>query len=179
MPGGTFLKGERVALRTVEEDDVSFLRDHHNDPAIRHPMTFDRPSNLVQQRDHFEDMYDGDDIGLLACVDDDPVGYVMLFHVDETAGHADIAYWLTPDAQGEGYGTEAVSLLLDHAFGDRRLHRVRARALTTNDASQALLEHLGFIHEGVQRDEKYVRGEYVGTHVYGLLEDEWIGSEAI
>lgn len=177
MPGATFLSGDRVTLRTVEEEDLEFLRDHSNDPAIRHPMTFDRPSNLERQRERFEDMYDGDDTGLLACVDGDPVGYVMLFHVDDSAGHAEVAYWVSPDAQGEGYATEAVALLLDYAFDERRLHRVRARALATNTASRGLLEKLGFTEEGVQRDEKFVGGEYVDTHFYGLLEDEWDRTE--
>lgn len=175
MPGATFLAGDRVDLRTVEEEDLEFLRDHSNDPTIRHPMTFDTPTNLEQQRDRFEDMYDDDDVALLACVDGDPVGYVMLFHVDDTAGHAEIAYWTSPDAQGEGYTTEAVALLVDYAFDERRLHRLRARSLATNEASRGLLEKLGFTEEGVQRDEKFVGGEYVDTHFYGLLESEWDG----
>ncbi|WP_138796431.1 GNAT family N-acetyltransferase [Halostella sp. PRR32] len=175
MPGATFLAGDRVDLRTVEEDDLEFLRDHSNDPAIRRPMTFDTPTNLEQQRDRFDDMYADDDAGFLACVDGDPVGYVMLFHVDDSAGHAEIAYWTTPDAQGDGYTTEAVALLVDYAFDERRLHRLRARALESNAASRGLLEKLGFTEEGVQRDETFVSGEYVDTHFYGLLESEWDG----
>ncbi|WP_135821785.1 GNAT family N-acetyltransferase [Halostella litorea] len=175
MPGGTFLSGDRVALRTVEEEDLPFLRDHRNDPAVRRPMTFDRPTNLEQQRDRFEDLYDGDDVVLLACVDGEPVGHVALFHVDDSAGHAEVGYWLTPGAQGEGYATEAVSLLLDYAFDERRLHRVRARAIETNDASRALLDRLGFAAEGVLRDEEYVDGKHVDTHTYGLLAREWNG----
>lgn len=92
MPGGTFLAGERVALRPVEEEDLAFIRDHSNDPEIRYPMTLDRPTNLERQRERFEEMYDGDDVSLLACVDGDPVGYVILFRVDVTAGHAETAY---------------------------------------------------------------------------------------
>jgi len=173
MPGGTFLTGDRVALRTVEEEDLPFLRDHENDPAVRRPMTFDRPTNLKRERDRFDDMYDGDDVSLLACVDGDPVGYVALFHVDESAGHAEVAYWFSPEEQGNGYATDAVSVLLDYAFDERRLHRVFARALDTNEASHALLEKLGFTAEGVQRDEEYVAGEYVDVRMYGLLAREW------
>lgn len=177
MPGGPFLSGERVTLRPVEEEDLEFLRDNSNEPRIRRPMTFDRPTNLHAQRERFEDMYDGDDAGLLACVDGDPVGYVMLFHVDMSGGEAEVAYWITPDEQGQGYGREAVALAVAYALDERRLHRVHARALETNTASQRLLETLGFTHEGVQRDEKYVCGEYVDVHYFGLLESEWDGAE--
>jgi ribosomal-protein-alanine N-acetyltransferase len=35
------------------------------------------------------------------------------------------------------------------------------------------LETLGFVHEGTQRQAKFVDGEYVDLRVYGLLVDEW------
>ncbi|WP_439027870.1 GNAT family N-acetyltransferase [Haloarchaeobius sp. DT45] len=194
MPGSPFLHGETVTLRTVEEDDAEFLRDHSNDPRIRRPMTMTGPTNLEQQREH---MPDGDDDGpgfsLLVCVegeqtgfnqeyiadgeDDEqpvePVGVIFCWPRDEVAGDFEIAYWMTPPAHGEGYMSEAVSLVLEHTFGQRRIHRIRARTLTWNDGSRALLESLGFTEEGVMRDAKFVDGEYVDTHLYSILEDEW------
>lgn len=180
MPGAIFLEGDHVTLRPVEADDAAFLRDHSNHPAIRRPMTINHPSNLDRKREHIEEMYDDESggFGLLACADGERVGYVMLFRLDDAAGHAEVAYWIAPDAQGEGYGTEAAALVLDYAFGTRRLHRVRARVLAHNTVSREVLEKLGFTEEGVQRDEKYVDGEYVDTHFFGMLEDEWEGSEA-
>jgi RimJ/RimL family protein N-acetyltransferase len=97
----------------------------------------------------------------------------MLFRIDEREGNTSFAYWLTPAVHGDGYATEATSLTLDYAFHHRRLRRVRARVLETNDASIGLLEKLGFVHEGTQRQEKYVDGDPVDTRVYGLLREEW------
>lgn len=188
MPGAPFLQGDSVTLRTVEDEDAVFLRDHSNDPRIRHPMTFGGPTNLEEQREHMDD--DGDGATFLVTVagdetgynpeyvtDDDPpvepIGFASLFHVEERAGNGEIAYWLTPPAQGNGYMSEAASLLLEYAFGTRRLHRVTARALVTNDASRGLLESLGFTREGTTREAKYVRGEYVDVDRYGLLAEEW------
>lgn len=188
MPGAPFLQGERVALRTVEDEDATFLRDHSNDPRIRVPMTFTGPTNLEQQRDHMGN--DGDGADFLITVsgaetgynpeyvtEDDPpvepIGYATLFHVNQGAGNGEIAYWLTPPAQGNGYMSEAAALLLDHAFTERRLHRVSARALESNDASRGLLESLGFLEEGLERDAKYVQGEYEDVYRYSLLAGEW------
>jgi RimJ/RimL family protein N-acetyltransferase len=65
------------------------------------------------------------------------------------------------------------ALGLDYAFGHRRMHRVNARVLETNEPSIGLLETLGFAHEGTQREEKFVNGDRVDTRFYGLLADEW------
>ncbi|WP_435348081.1 GNAT family N-acetyltransferase [Haloarchaeobius sp. HRN-SO-5] len=186
MPGPTFATGDRITLRTVEEEDAEFLAAHSNDPRIRNPMTFTGPRSVDEVREHVDD--DGDGARFLACVEGEdagyderfvtgdgvePVGFVMLFHVDQRAGSGEVAYWLAPPAHGEGYSTEAVSLALDYAFGTRRLHRIKARALESNVASRGLLESLGFREEGVERDAKFVRGEHVDVHWYGLLDDEW------
>jgi RimJ/RimL family protein N-acetyltransferase len=187
MPGPIFERGDRISLRTVEEEDAEFLAANSNDPRIRHPMTYTGPRNVDEVREHVGD--DGDGARFLVCVEGDDVGYderyvtddgvepvglVMLFHVDQRAGNGEVAYWLTPPAHGEGYATEAVSLALDYAFGARRLHRIKARALESNAASRGLLESLGFEEEGAERDAKFVHGEHVDVHWYGLLADEWL-----
>ena len=195
MPGAPFASADRVTLRTVESEDAAFVRDFSNQPAVRDPMTLDGPHNLDVTEDHIGG--DNDDfVQFLACVDgedvgmhdayvrrgDDapadvdavePVGLVMVFHVDEREGNATFAYWLAPHAHGHGFGTEMAALGLDYAFGHRRMHRVNARVLETNDPSIGLLEKLGFTHEGTQREEKFVAGERVDTRFDGLLADEW------
>ncbi|MFD1646934.1 GNAT family N-acetyltransferase [Haloarchaeobius litoreus] len=190
MPGPIFEAGERITLRTAEDEDAEFLATHSNDPRIRDPMTLVGPTNLDEQREHIGD--DGDGAQFLVCVEGDdagyderfvtddgvePIGFVMFFHVNERAGNGEVAYWLSPAVHGEGYSTEAVSLVLDYAFESRRLHRMEARALSTNEASRGLLESLGFREEGVSRDAKFVRGEHVDVHDYGLLEEEWLDGD--
>lgn len=204
MPGAMFATADAVALHTIEDDDLEFLRDARNDPAVRRPLTVDAASNGHQTRQFFEDVISGDDgVNLLVCVDergestetesggaassvdersestddDGPtrVGMVSLFEEDDVAGTATIAYWIVPEYWGNGYGTDAVGALCEHAFGDRRLHKLRADVLDSNDGSRRVLEKLGFEREGTLRDEKFVDGGHADVHRYGLLADEWGG----
>jgi len=176
-----FAAGDSVALHTVEEEDLEFLAAARNDPAIRRPLTVNRPSNGEQVREFFENAISSDEsASFLICAsgedtDDDPepVGSVVLFDEDERAGTATIAYWVVPEHQGEGYCTEATALLCEYAFGERRLNKLRADVLATNDASRGVLENLGFVEEGLLREEKYVYGKYVDVHRFGLLADDW------
>jgi len=172
MPGPVFLDGDTVSMRTLERDDLDFLHEYRNRPEVR--RSFGRV--YPQTREKVDDDYEGymaNAVNLLACVDGDPVGFVALFDWDESAGRAEVAYWVAPDEQGNGYATEAVELAVEYAFEERRCHRLVAGAHATNDASRALLETVGFEQEGRLRDHVFVGGEYVDTVRYGLLADEW------
>jgi RimJ/RimL family protein N-acetyltransferase len=176
MPGPVFAKGDDVTLRTVEEDDLEFVQSARNDPAIRQPLTLNRAMNAEQAREFFEDAYSTEgSASLLACVDEEPVGMVVLFDEDDVTGTATLAYWLAPDYWGNGYATEAAGLICEHGFAERRLNKIRADVIEPNDGSQRVLEKLGFAEEGLLREEKFVRGEHVDVHRYGLLADEWGG----
>lgn len=105
----------------------------------------------------------------------DPVGQIVLSDIDEIHGTAELSCWVAPDERRQGYASEGTALLIEYAFGERRLHKVVARALVTNEASRTVFERLGFREEGVQRDQKYVDGEYVDVARYSLLAREWEG----
>lgn len=174
MPGPVFLRGDTVTLRPEEREDVEFLQRNANDPRIRHGMTFSEPQSYHAAEQRFEAHAESDDgdTGFLICVDEEPVGMVALFDTDETGGCSEVAYWVTPAHQGNGYGREAVDLAVGYAFDERRFHRVHARVLATNEASQALLESVGFTREGTMREHLYVDGDYRDVHRYGLLARE-------
>lgn len=173
MPGPAFLHGDRLTLRTVEREDIEFIQRARNDPETRDFSGFRKPNNREQVERFYEEYVaaDNGDTNLLICLDNEPIGGMALFEVE--ADHGQVAYWLVPDEHGEGYATEAVSLLLDHAFRTRGLHRVYARVFEFNDASQGLLEKLGFTQEGRLREHTFCRGSHQDVLHYGLLAREW------
>ncbi|AFZ72852.1 GNAT family N-acetyltransferase [Natronobacterium gregoryi] len=174
MPDSTFLPGDAVDLRPIEEDDLEFFRDAINDPQVWRPIGGSRPLNLEQEREYFEDVVCSDDgVQLLIVADGSPVGTIGLHDIDWEADSAEIGYWLEPDAHDQGYGTEAAALLVGYGFDQLGLHRIRAHVFEFNDASQRLLESIGFIREGTKRESQFIDGEYQDTYWYGLLEEEW------
>ena len=80
-----------------------------------------------------------------------PIGGIGLAPDDE--GH-ELGYWLTPEAWGRGYATEAgqaVIAIARHALGLKRLH---SSHFVDNPASGRVLQKLGFTATGM------VRGRY-------------------
>lgn len=172
MPGPAFIRGDRVTLRTLEPEDREFIHRWQNDPAFRDEMYATTPRDAEEVDQLLTEWREPeDDMSLLVCVDGDPVGKVALFGVTRLRG--ELAYWLVPDAQGHGYATEAVSLLIDHAFDAVGLHKVHARVADFNDASRGLLESLGFAEEGRLREHTFIRGAHRDEIRYGLLRHEW------
>lgn len=174
MPGPVFQSGARVTLNTVEEEDLDALARARSDPDVRIPLGIETPGNRGVIEEFYEETISGEEgYWFTVVADDDLVGAVVYKHVDDADGVAELSYWIYPEYQGEGYGSEAVELLLEYGFDELRLHRVRADCYATNDASQGLLESLGFEREGHFREAAFVGGRYVDVFRYGLLAEEW------
>jgi len=178
MPGPVFLEGETVALRTIEEEDLPLLKRGVNDPDIWRLIGARNPVNGKQEREFFEEVVsDEDSIDLLIAVDSEGVGIVTLRPDNGVVSQAELGYWVVPDHQGQGYGKEAVSRIVEYGFTQRALHRIEARVFECNDASRGLLETLGFEHEGAWRHGTFLDGRYQDIHWYGLLDEEWDGQQ--
>ena len=87
---------------------------------------------------------------------------------------AEIGYELHPDYWERGLMGEALRAMLAYGFEQLGLHRIEANPLAGNDASQKLLEKLGFKLEGTLRQRHFFRGAYLDQLYYGLLQDEWL-----
>ena len=182
MPGARVASGERVTLRTAEEEDASFLQRAYANTELRYPLGWD-----VKSRDEVTAELDGNlghDELFLVCLDGDDAGpgsperdevRRIGVLVAGTSEHfrSGIGCWLVPAVHGEGYGTEAVSLLLDYLFRVYSQPAVYAKALPDNEAARGLLESLGFTQEGRARKEVFWDGKYQDSIMYSLLREEW------
>jgi RimJ/RimL family protein N-acetyltransferase len=84
---------------------------------------------------------------------------------------------------GRGYwrtsaNTEAKYLLLRHAFESLGCVRVALKTDGRNTRSQAAIERLGAVREGVLRKHMNVRGFQRDTVYFSILETEWPGVKA-
>ncbi len=96
---------------------------------------------------------------------------------DATAGGS--GYWTHPDSRGRGVMTEAVRLLVRHAFapvesGGLGMRRLDLRTAAGNSASQHVTERNGFVRTGLQgQAERLGDGSYDDLVAFDLLASEW------
>lgn len=175
MPGAIFLEGESINLRTVEENDVEFLRDNINNPEVRTYLTARKPVNLEQERSFFEEVISSDeDVHLAICnKNNEMVGIISLEENNDEIRVAEIGIWIDPEHHRNGYGTEAAELITDYGFNEQNHHKIIARAYENNEGSNKIWKKLGFTHEGTLREQIFREGKFEDANIYGVLESEW------
>lgn len=101
------------------------------------------------------------------------IGTALLAGVDSVHGRAEMRLLLKSQYWGHGYGREAATALLAHAFSDLGLRRIEAEVAPGNKASLKALESVGFKREGYLRQRWVIRGETQDSILLALLASEF------
>ena len=105
--------------------------------------------------------------------DDCMLGHVSLFNFSEQNRRAEIGYGLLRRHWGQGFMHEALTSVIDYAFGPLSLRRLEADIDPRNAASLRALERLGFAREGLLRERWQVGEEISDSVLLGLLAAQW------
>lgn len=99
-------------------------------------------------------------------------GINIRFDIENQVG--EIGYSVARNYWGRGLVTEAARAIIDAAFlAQPELNRIRAMADARNAGSLRVMEKLGLVREGVLRQNRRVRGEFIDEVWCGLLRAEW------
>ncbi len=177
------LSTERLHLRGLRVADASDVLVFRGDPIVQR---FDDPpiSTIAEAEAFIEE--------LLAAAGraeilhwaithagvDRVVGLVTLQQLDHNGDRhhrrAEVGYGIAHALWGRGIGSEAVRAVVDYGFDTLGLNRIYARTIADNNESVRLLERLGFIREGTQRQHSLEDdGRFHDSAVYGLLRTDW------
>jgi RimJ/RimL family protein N-acetyltransferase len=92
----------------------------------------------------------GDRVELVIHHQGRPVGTIGLSGIDLAAGVAEYGVLLgEPEERGRGVAARASMLLLDYAFGELALARVRLELFRDNLSARRLYDRLGFVEDPV------------------------------
>jgi RimJ/RimL family protein N-acetyltransferase len=103
------------------------------------------------------------------------IGTCALSQLDSDNGSA--LYHITigeKDVWGEGYGTEATRLMLDHAFGTLNLHRIGLSVFSFNERAIRSYRSCGFLIEGRAREAIWRDGRWWDEVSMSILQADWV-----
>jgi ribosomal-protein-alanine N-acetyltransferase len=169
-------RGERVVLRRpVEADAEEYLRLVRESEALHRPWV-----HLLGTRQAFLSYVAGSrgerELGCLVCraAGGAIAGAANLTEIVRGVFQsAYLSFYGRAGCEGRGLVREGVGLLLRHAFTEMGLHRVEANVQPGNTRSLALVDALGFRHEGFSPRYLKIGGEWRDHERWAILADEW------
>lgn len=171
-----FLEGQKVYLRPIGQDDTDLYFAMLFGPETRR-LTGTQKSFTREQIYRYIDDKSRNSSHLLLLValreTDKVIGDIALQDIDGMNRSANIRISIENEYQNKGYGSEAMSLLLDYGFGIVNLHRIELNVFDYNERAAHVYEKLGFKKEGVQRDALFYNHEYHDSIIMSILEDEF------
>lgn len=158
-------------IRPMQDGDLLDVLAWRNDADVRRCMLDQHVITLDETRDWF-DCAQKDPNQRLLIVESEagPLGFVRFTRLSPTI--AEWGFYAVPGSP-RGTGTRLAARALEYAFQQLDLHKVCARVLDNNQHSIRLHEKLGFVHEGVLRDQQMIGDQYHDLVCYGLLRREW------
>ena len=173
-----FIEGERIYLREVRLSDVNENYYHWmNTPVVNQYLeTRYIPQSMENIKRYVEKM-DGktDEIFLAICLkeNDRHIGNIKLGPINWIHRFADVSLLIgEKNLWGKGIATEAISLVVRHAFETLNLHKLRAGCYAENRGSARAFIKNGFKKEGLLRGQWFVKDHWVDEILLGLINSE-------
>lgn len=167
---------DKVTLRPADDSDVDDLHDWWNDPGFAgdyagfFPKTRDEVKELLREAHNFI---------IEAKSDRRKIGFASYYLIrTDYENLYEIGYRIKAEERNKGYTSEAARLLVAYMFRTLDIERIESITDVENIPSQKVLEKTGFKREGRLRKRFYLGGEYRDEYMYGLLREEWKGTEA-
>jgi RimJ/RimL family protein N-acetyltransferase len=169
--------GERVRLGPLTDSDLDVIAQWYADGEwIRMLSAFDVPTTrerLEQWLDRYRNHEKSFLFGIRTKDDNRLIGMVTLEDILWNHGTGWLSISIGPEHRSNGYGEEALRLILDFAFDECNLHRVQLTVFSYNRPAVGLYEKLGFQREGCYREFLHRDGRRHDMWLYGLLRREW------
>lgn len=172
--------GKRIRLRAPERSDVPTFFRWINDPEVTAGLLLALPMSLAEEENWYENMLkrppvehpltmevrDGDDWKV--------IGNMGFHDVEWRSRAAEVGIMIgEKEYWNQGYGTEAMLLMLRHGFHTLNLNRIFLRVFANNPRAIRSYEKVGFVHEGCLRQDMYKNGEYLDVLVMSVLRSEY------
>ncbi|OEH85493.1 GNAT family N-acetyltransferase [Desulfuribacillus stibiiarsenatis] len=181
MNSRIFIKGQDVYLRHLQLTDIegNYLHWFDNEIVCKYNEHHRYPYYSEQLESYIKNLAGNHNNLVFAIItneENEHVGNISIQNICYINRSAEIAiivgerkYW------GKGHSSEAMQLIISHAFYTLNLHRLYCGTHSQNVGMIKLAHKLGFQQEGIRRKAIYKNGDYSDIIEFGLLKDEYNG----
>ena len=173
--------GENVYLSPVYESDANSFFEWMNNTdttdyigATTKVCTITGEQEWVKSLDKSTDEYV---FSICLVSDDSLIGNVSIRHMNRVDRSCELGIMIGDNSKrSQGFGTEAMRLLLDFAFNYLNMHSVYLDYLSCNERARRCYEKAGFKFVGSKREAIYLNGKYYDRGTMDILRSEFLDS---
>ncbi len=170
------LIGERIYLspRNTEEAEqfTEWLNDFETTDYIGRSALI---ITLEGEKKYFEENMDKNYNFFIVTLDDDKlIGTISLEKYDAINRTATLGIFIgDKEYRSQGYGTEAIRLILDYGFNYLNLNNIKLDLMSFNERALKCYQKCGFKEYGRRRKCKYINGQYYDMIEMDILAEEF------
>ena len=135
------LEGKNVNLRVFEKEDLPLLTDWYNDLEFFGEFVWLLQKSRMEREKWYDTLPSDAKLFFIEKKNSKKIGTIAHF-LEGTL--LEIGYFLVPSERGKGYCSEAAKMMVDYLFLSKDTVRVQAHTDVRNEASQKVLEKVGF-----------------------------------
>ena len=177
------LKGNRLSLRAIERDDLPRYVTWLNDPQVTDHLKAYLPFTLDDETDWYEAQrrdHSMQNFAIMINAENVHIGSIGLMKINHREQNAELGIMIGDKTRwGQGYGREAIELLLPFGFTTLNLHRIYLRVDATHPAAIRCYTRCGFVEEGRLRDAVFRQGRFEDQLIMSLLRPEYLQSNQV
>ena len=167
-----------ITLRRFTAEDISNKVRWINDESNNTYLHYDLPLEIPKTQCWFENVKDRSDrYDAVIEADNVPIGIIGLLNIDRVNLKSE--YYITlgeTSYKRKGISYIASKQLLEYAFKVLGVNKVYLNVDADNVAACNLYEKIGFICEGVFREDMIHFGKMIDRKRYAILKKEWCSS---
>jgi len=178
MPTYKKLSGEKCYLSPCRLEDAESWAEWFNDLEVTIPLGDEAytPTSLEGEQEAIRGILKNN-LHIFSIVDletDQAIGRCMFFNVDAVNRTAMLGIVIGEKSRwDQGYGQEAVSLLLDYGFNLLNLNNVMLGTFSFNERAIRCYEKVGFKLIGRRREARIIAGKKYDLILMDILADQF------
>lgn len=165
----------RLIIRKIEMADASSILEAMECPEV-HQMHSNGFTNIEKVQSYIDVLskeYNSEKYRTLAIAEKSTNQLIGLITLDVMSvfSRVEYCYWVNKKYRKIGYATETIIAMNEYCFNSLDVNRIQA--MTSNPASEKVLEKSGMIYEGTLRQYFGMNGVYWDVKMYSILHSDF------
>lgn len=164
-----------ISIKKISYEDTDDIVRWRNSELVRKNFIFREFFTREIHENWMRTQVDtGKVVQFIIYENDRKVGSVYLRDIDKKNDKAEFGIFIgEEDCLGRGIGPESARLILNYGFDELKLNKIYLRVLAKNIRAIKSYEKIGFINEGIHRQDVILDDKAQDVIFMSILKEEW------